>query len=232
MLIRLINFLVKAVKGRSMQVDTSVPSGYLLSLMFGKALMLLRGLLKTRRSIFLGRKVQVSGARQLFSGKGVEIGDFSIVDCLSQEGLSIGSGSKIGAFSIIKVSGSLSALGLGIHIGKNVGIGDFAHIGGAGGVNIGDDTIAGSNLSIHPENHNFADLESPIRLQGVSHQGISIGKNCWLGAKVTFLDGSSVGDGCVVAAGAVVNKVFGDNLIIGGVPARVIGERSDGDEDH
>lgn len=224
--------LILVFKGRSSSVDPTVFSGYLLELALNKGLMLLRGLVKTHRACFVGRGSKIFAHQYLVCGKGVEFGEYSQIDCLGKTGLTVGDGSKIGAFSIVKVSGSLSSLGLGIRIGNNVGIGDFAHIGGAGGVTIGDDTITGSYLSIHPENHNFSDLNIPVRLQGVSRQGVTIGKNCWLGAKVTFLDGSSVGDGCVVAAGAVVNKVFGDNLIIGGVPARVIGERSDGDEDH
>ena len=90
---------------------------------------------------------------------------------------------------------------------------------------IGDDTITGAYLSIHPENHNFDDISSAIRLQGVTRKGISIGKNCWIGAKVTILDGANIGDGCVIAAGAVVNQSFSDNQIIGGIPAKVIGSR-------
>ena len=40
-----------------------------------------------------------------------------------------------------------------------------------------------------------------------------------------FLDGYSIGDGCIVAANAVVTKKFPDNVIIGGIPAKIIGER-------
>lgn len=62
----------------------------------------------------------------------------------------------------------------------------------------------------------------PIRQQGVYGKGIKIGKNCWIGAKATFLDGTVIGNGCVVAAGAVVKGNFPDNSIIGGVPAKII----------
>ncbi|MDF2181411.1 acyltransferase [Neptuniibacter sp. CAU 1671] len=163
--------------------------------------------------------------KQFFPGKGVEIGMFCQVDCLSKSGLVVGHSSKIGDFSLIRVSGSLSDLGNSIRIGDNVGIGDFAHIGGAGGVFIGDNTITGSYLSIHPENHHFDDSQIPIRLQGVSRKGIRIGCDCWIGAKVTFLDGSVIGDGCVVAAGAVVTGQFGNNLVLAGVPAKVVRAR-------
>lgn len=120
------------------------------------------------------------------------------------------------------VTGSLTYLGKGIKIGNNVGFGTCGHFGGAGGVEIGDDTIFGNYVSVHPENHNFSDPSKPIRLQGVNHKGIKIGRGCWIGAKATILDGAVIGDGCVVAAGAVVTGQFPDHVIIGGVPAKII----------
>ena len=75
---------------------------------------------------------------------------------------------------------------------------------------------------MHSENHVFSDADKTIREQGVSHKGIKIGSNCWIGAKVTILDGAVVGDGCVIAAGAVVRGTFPENCVIGGVPARIL----------
>ena len=125
----------------------------------------------------------------------------------------------------MKVLFSLNDSGKYIKIGKNVGIGEFAHLGGAGGLSIGDDCIIGPYLSCHPENHRFLDNQELIRLQGTQRKGISIGKNCWIGAKVTILDGVKIGNNCVIAAGAVINKDMPDNAVIGGVPARVIRSR-------
>lgn len=109
-------------------------------------------------------------------------------------------------------------------IGNNVGLGSHGHYGsGAGFVEIGNDTIFGNYVSIHPENHNYKDKNVPIRLQGVNSKGgVKIGNNCWIGAKVTILDGTVIGDNCIVAAGAVVSGVFPDNVIIGGIPAKII----------
>jgi acetyltransferase-like isoleucine patch superfamily enzyme len=52
-----------------------------------------------------------------------------------------------------------------------------------------------------------------------------IGPNCWIGSKVTILDGVTIGEGCVIAAGSVVTKSFPDYSVIGGVPARVLRSR-------
>ena len=79
---------------------------------------------------------------------------------------------------------------------------------------------------MHSENHNYSDLELPIRLQGVNHKGIKIGNNVWIGAKSTILDGSVIGNGTVVAAGAVVRGQFPDNVVLAGVPAKIIKYRS------
>ena len=53
-------------------------------------------------------------------------------------------------------------------------------------------------------------------------KGIKIGNNVWVGAKVTFLDGTIIGNHCVVAAGAVVNGTYPDFSVIGGIPAKII----------
>ena len=51
---------------------------------------------------------------------------------------------------------------------------------------------------------------------------VKIGKNVWIGNNVTILKNSEIGDNSIVAAGAIVNKEFPPNVIIGGVPAKII----------
>lgn len=214
--------LLSRAKGREIFIDDQISFFDLLPVIFEKALNAVRGLILTRRLISVGKGTKIRSLRNLHFDSGVEIGQYSRLECLSKNGLTIGRGSSIGSFSIIRVSGTLSNIGDGIHLGSNVGLGEFTHIGGAGGTVVGDDTICGAYLSIHPENHIFNDRDCPIRLQGVSRMGVSIGKGCWIGAKATFLDGSSVGDHCVVAAGSVVTKKFPNHVLIGGVPAKIL----------
>lgn len=104
-------------------------------------------------------------------------------------------------------------------------MGEWCHYGCAGGISIGHDTIIGNYVSMHSENHNYKNPTLHIRLQGVSHKGIVVGANCWIGAKATILDGTVIGDGCIVAAGAVVSGKFPNDVIIGGVPAKIIKNR-------
>ena len=51
---------------------------------------------------------------------------------------------------------------------------------------------------------------------------IRIGKNVWVGANAVILPGVTIGDGAIVAAGAVVNRDVPENTVVGGVPAKVI----------
>lgn len=220
--------ILKAMKRngwRSVNISDQISLGYLFWELLGAVIAVLRGVLTTRRVICVHKNAKVKCVSLFAAGRGCVIKHGTVLDCWGASGISLGSRVSIGALSLYRVSGSLAHAGTGIQIGDNVGIGDFAHIGGAGGVVIGDNTITGAYLSIHPENHNFNALDTPIRLQGVSHKGVVIGADCWLGAKVTILDGSTLGPGCVVAAGAVVRGQFPPNAVIGGVPAKVLGVR-------
>ena len=225
MIKRMVVFFASKFKNRKVHIDESVSISYLINLLFTNIICALRGFLVFRKRIVVGKHVKLLSKKTMYISDGVNISNYVTLDGLGREGITIGKSSSIGAFSMLKVSGSLSDIGIGIKIGNNVGVGDFSHIGGAGGVTIGDDTIIGAYLSIHPENHIFNDKTKLIREQGVTRKGITIGSNCWIGAKVTVLDGSFIGNGSVVAAGSVVNGVFPENAVIGGVPARILKER-------
>ena len=176
--------------------------------------------------MFFGQNVKLFNARNMQFGKWVQLEDNVYLSALGTEPIVFGNNVKIGAFSRVITSTSFNDLGKGIKIGDNVGLGEFAYLGGAGGLEIGSDCIIGQYLSCHPENHNYADTSQLIRFQGTTRQGIKIGQNCWIGSKVTILDGVTVGNNCVIAAGAVVTKSMPDNVIIGGVPAKILKEIS------
>lgn len=217
-------------KNPRFSIHSSVSTAVLFHFAIYKLIALLRGLrlffsFKTPKLVFLGSGVRLIGVSKISFGKMVQIEDHVLLSGFGINGMRIGNNVWIGANSKLKVSFSINDPGHHIYIGNNVGIGEFAHLGGAGGLDIGDDCIIGPYFSCHPENHNFADINILIRQQGVSRNGIKIGGNCWIGAKVTILDGVSIGDNCVIAAGAVVNKSMPANSVIGGVPARIIRKR-------
>ncbi|MEE1084340.1 MAG: DapH/DapD/GlmU-related protein [Paludibacteraceae bacterium] len=55
-----------------------------------------------------------------------------------------------------------------------------------------------------------------------TYGNIIIGDGTWIGARSTILSGVSVGKGCIIAAGSIVNKDVPDNTMVGGVPAKII----------
>lgn len=225
---RIINLIISKIKKEDYALDPNIPLSYLLGLISSRFLMFIRSMwaFKKLKVSFLGYKSVIKCKEKFLFGKGLSIDRNCYIDALSVNGINVGNNFSVGKNSSIECTGSIKTLGIGFSAGNNVGIGSYSFLGCAGGVSIGDDTIIGNYVSFHSENHNYEDHSIPIRLQGVNRVGITIGKNCWIGAKVTILDGARVGDGCIIAAGAVViNKSYPNNSIIGGVPARVIKSR-------
>ena len=220
---RLFGKILQNVLKRPVRIDPNISTGYIFNLAIRSSLGLVRGVLLTRKKVVLGPGARVLEPRRLYLGGGlVRIEEYCRIDCAAKDGIHLGRNFKLGAHSQLIASGTLSDLGIGIRIGDNVGIGEFAYIGGSGGVIIGSDTIVGQYFSVHPENHNFNDRNQLIREQGVTRSGIKIGDGCWIGAKVTMTDGAKIGRHCVIAAGSVVTESFPDYSLIGGVPARLI----------
>lgn len=218
-------FIVKL--GASYTIDNNIPKSYLLRIILSKTIDLVYGIIRFRkiRMCFVAPSTVIKHIGLLTFNHRILIAPNCYIDALGKDGIKCGKDVSIGRNTTIIVTGSLKNLGKGIIIGNNVGLGTHSFYGGAGGLEIGDDTICGNYVSIHPENHNYNDSEKPIRLQGVNHKGIKIGKGCWIGAKSTILDGTEIGEGCIVAAGAVVSGKFPENVIIGGVPAKIIKHR-------
>jgi acetyltransferase-like isoleucine patch superfamily enzyme len=208
--------------------DTSITNSMIIELVIDKAVMIFRSIfyhvvrLKKPGLYFFGKGVSFYNYRNIKLGRWVKLDDHVFLNALGKGKLIIGNNSGIGAFSRIEISQSFNNLGQHITIGNNVGIGPYASLGGAGGLDIGNECIIGPYLSCHPENHNSTDTNISIRLQGVNRRGIIIGPNCWIGAKVTILDGVVIGQGSIIAAGAVVTKSFSENSVIGGVPSKLL----------
>lgn len=218
--------------GRPLNTGEGVTSGVLLRYLWQQGLCLVRGGVAQVRisprkwaSLFLGSGVELVGLGGIRRGRQLRIGKNSKIVCWSKLGIVIGDRVSIGSNSYLSNGfNPFSRIG-NVKIGNGVGIGEYFYLCCPSAVSIGDDTIAGQFLSIHPENHNAESQETPIRLQGVTSIGVVIGANCWIGAKVTILDGVELGPGCIVAAGAVVTKSFPANSVIAGVPARIIRTR-------
>lgn len=233
---KLLNKVISKMKGEQYELDKEIPTSYLFGTILEKIGALWRGFWKKIRfkksgkHIFVGHRVKIKCPRKIQCGNTVTIGDNSYIDAVSKGGITIGNNVSFGRNTIIECTGVLRELGESLVIEDGVGIAANAFIAVRGPVKIGKDTITGPNLKIHAENHVFADLNTPIRLQGASRKGVEIGEDCWIGSDVTILDGVHIGKKCVIAAGAVVTKDIPEYSIAGGVPAKVIKNRKEKEE--
>ena len=108
--------------------------------------------------------------------------------------------------------------GRNIRIGKNVFINSGCCFQDQGGIELGDGCLIGHQVVIATLNH---DLD-PRKRGGMVPAPVRLGKNVWVGAHATILAGVTIGDNAVVAAGAVVTGDVPPDMVVGGVPARVI----------
>jgi len=108
--------------------------------------------------------------------------------------------------------------GKNISIGKNVFINFDCTFLALGGITIEDDVLIGPKVSLITENH----PTQPEQRKGLIGKSIHIKRNAWIGANATILPGVTIGENAIVAAGAVVSKDVPDNMIVGGIPAKII----------
>lgn len=108
--------------------------------------------------------------------------------------------------------------GKNLIIGKNVFINAGCKFQDQGGIIIGDGTLIGHNVVLATLNHDF----KPSKRNTIHPAPIIIGKNVWIASNATIVSGVTIGDGAIIAAGAVVTKDIPNNVIVGGVPAKII----------
>lgn len=108
--------------------------------------------------------------------------------------------------------------GKNITVGENVFINACCHFQDHGGVTLGDGCQIGHNVVFATLNHGLSPEERPITYPAP----IVLERNVWVGSNATILQGVTIGENAVVAAGAVVTRDVPANTIVGGVPAKFI----------
>jgi acetyltransferase-like isoleucine patch superfamily enzyme len=109
----------------------------------------------------------------------------------------------------------------GIKIGNNCVIGNDAFLDGRSKITIGDDVVLSMGVWIWTWQH---DPQSPAF--EIKSGPVVIEDYAWISSRVTILPNVVIGHGAVVASNALVTKDVMPYTIVGGVPARVIGERT------
>lgn len=144
--------------------------------------------------------------------------------------LEIGAGSLVGDYTLLdlEVDPSLGAAAAArLIIGRRTAINEFNNVRAAHGeICIGDNCIIAQYVSIIAANHGRV-RSVPMRDQppDLDRHHVVIGDDVWVGAGAVILPGVTVGSGSIVGAGAVVTRDVAPGQIVGGVPAKVVGER-------
>jgi acetyltransferase-like isoleucine patch superfamily enzyme len=159
----------------------------------------------TQGLVFLGKNVEVyarPGFGRLVLGRWVHLGDGTSLRC--HEGT--------------------------LRIGDKVVFGRNSVVNAYLDVSIGAASIIADMVYVTDFDHVFSDIERPIKDQGIVKSPVRIGSDVWLANKVSVVRGAVIGDGCVVAANAVVTRDLPPYSVAAGVPARVIRNRRDDHE--
>lgn len=121
----------------------------------------------------------------------------------------------------------LMTYGGNIEVGERCSINPYTIVYGHGGVKIGNNVLIAAHCVIIPANHIFEKTTIPIIKQGLTTKGIVIKNDVWIGSGCRILDGIEIGEGAIIAAGAVVNRNVEPYTIVGGVPAKFIKKRKE-----
>lgn len=113
-----------------------------------------------------------------------------------------------------------------IIIGDNCSIGEYCHITAINKITIGDGLLTGRFVYIGDNAHGGLSWEEaeipPVQRHLTSKGEISIGRNVWLGDKVTIMGGVTIGDNVIIGANSVVTHDIPCNCLAVGMPAKVV----------
>jgi acetyltransferase-like isoleucine patch superfamily enzyme len=169
------------------------------------AILLARYLLMKLR---FGRRLQTDGICFICPRVKLEIGRNAT--------LRIGRWAWIGHASKIRVHEGEVSIGAKTVIGQECTISAFQH------VSIGRECIIADRVMLIDFDHGVAEVERPIRLQGIYKRDVRVGNNVWIGYGACVLRGVTVGDNAIIGTSSVVTKSMPANAVVAGSPARTI----------
>ena len=127
---------------------------------------------------------------------------------------------SLGDYSVVESFACINNAVGDVIIGNHTRVGLHNTI--IGPVKIGNNVNLAQGITVTALNHNFSDSNKRIDEQGVSTSPVIIEDDVWIGANAVVLPGVTIGNHCVVAAGAVVTKDVPPHSLVAGVPAKVI----------
>lgn len=170
------------------------------------------------RNVVFGQNVVLRHPHKIRIGDNVVIDDNCLIDAKGDDnnGVTIGRGVFIGRNTI------LSCKNGDIEIGDEVNVGFNCEVFSASRVSIGQGTLLAAYTYLIGGDHDVSNRSVGISEQGRRSRGITVGEGVWLGARVSVLDGVSIGDRAIVGAHAVVRHDVPAGATAVGVPARLL----------
>ena len=111
-------------------------------------------------------------------------------------------------------------------IGNHCSIGDYCHITAINRIIIGDGLLTGRFVYIGDNAHGGLSFEEalipPVKRHLTSKGEIKIGRNVWIGDKVSIFGGITIGDNVIIGAGSIVTHDVPSNCMVAGMPAKII----------
>ncbi len=183
---------------------------------------------KMGKGSMIGRSVSLRHAKKIHIGKRCVMDEYCSLSAQGDKTSSIRLGDEV----LLGRSTVLSTRNGTIEIGDFCNIGANCRLGTTTRIQFGKHVLLAANCYIGGAQHRYDRLDLPIMRQGYdSRGGVVIEDDVWLGAGVMILDGVRVGTGCVVGAGSVVTKELPPFSVAVGVPARIVANRRDRDEE-
>jgi acetyltransferase-like isoleucine patch superfamily enzyme len=179
------------------------------------------------RPILVGKSVRILGRRQLHTGHGVYIGDWSYIDCYSRDGVHLGDRVTLREWCWIQVTSGTNARGSGIWIGDDTYVAPRVNLGAQGPLVIGKRCMIGNGTNFIAQDHVVVGSDTSVYDSGTTSKGITVGDDSWIGVGVVILDGVTIGEGAIVGAGAVVTKDVEAYTVVAGIPARLLYKRDE-----
>lgn len=170
--------------------------------------------------VIFGRNVVIRHPHKITIGHGVIIDDHAVIDAKGEHnrGIIIGDGVYVGRNTIIYCKNG------NIEIGARVNIASNCQLYSSNELRIGEGcVIAAFSYLMSGGAYDYTNPAPFADQNGMETKGpCVVGADCWIGAGVHILDGVTIGDRCVIAAGAVANKDLPARSVCGGLPAHVI----------
>ena len=171
-------------------------------------------------NLFRHRYLRPSGRRLRTDGFAF-IGPRVVIEIGRRGRVELGRWSWLGHATKIRAHEGTVSIGAKTVLGQECTISAYHH------VSIGRECVIADRVMLIDFDHGAAEVERPVRLQGIYKRDVRIGHNVWIGYGACILRGVTVGDNAIIGTNAVVTRDVPANAVVAGVPARVVRMRDE-----